>query len=88
MKHHTDYDEHRRALTEATMQTEIERLCAELDKAHRLLSQMIGWQHDAEVAKAKLRAALEQIADIAEGSGTANSLPHIARIARAGDKDA
>lgn len=28
------------------------------------------------------RAALETIADIAEGSGTANSLPHIAKIAR------
>lgn len=27
-------------------------------------------------------AALATIADIAEGSGTANSLPHIAKIAR------
>lgn len=29
-----------------------------------------------------LRAALETIADIAEGSGTVNSLPNIAKIAR------
>jgi hypothetical protein len=33
-----------------------------------------------------LRKALEQIADIAEGSTTANSLPHIAKIARAATK--
>jgi hypothetical protein len=31
---------------------------------------------------ARLRAALELIADIGEGSTTANSLPHIARLAR------
>lgn len=30
----------------------------------------------------RLRAALQRIADIAEGSGTVNSLPNIARIAR------
>lgn len=32
--------------------------------------------------RAAAATALEQIADIAEGSRTANSLPHIARIAR------
>jgi hypothetical protein len=31
---------------------------------------------------ARLRGALELIADISEGSTTANSLPHIAKIAR------
>ena len=31
----------------------------------------------------RLRAALDQIADIADGSGTVNSLTHIAKIARA-----
>lgn len=31
---------------------------------------------------AQLRGALELIADISEGSTTANSLPHIAKIAR------
>ncbi|OLL27452.1 hypothetical protein BTH42_31905 [Burkholderia sp. SRS-W-2-2016] len=35
--------------------------------------------HDAD----RLREALALIADIAEGSTTANSLPNIARIARA-----
>lgn len=30
----------------------------------------------------RLRTRLEQIADIAEGSRTINSLPHIAKIAR------
>jgi hypothetical protein len=39
----------------------------ELEKAHRLLSQMIGWQRDAEIEKAKLSAENERLkAEIAE----------------------
>ena len=38
-------------------------------------------QSQAEEIK-RLRASLELIADIAEGSRTVNSLPHIANIAR------
>jgi hypothetical protein len=51
----------------------------ELDKAHRLLSQMIGWQHDAEVAKARLRAALEPFARNPHAVSLAEALGHITR---------
>jgi chromosome segregation ATPase len=37
------------------------RLRAELDKAHRLLSQSIGWQRDAEIVKAKQAQEIEQL---------------------------
>jgi hypothetical protein len=40
---------------------EIERLTAELDKAHRLLSQSVGWQRDAEIVKAKQAAEIERL---------------------------
>jgi hypothetical protein len=33
------------------LETEVMRLQAELDKAHRLLGQMISWQYNAEIAK-------------------------------------
>jgi hypothetical protein len=38
---------------------------------------------DNQTHASDMLAALEQIADIAEGSTTANSLPNIARLARA-----
>jgi uncharacterized membrane protein YccC len=40
---------------------EIGRLRKELDKAHRLISQSIGWQREAEIAKERMRRALEEI---------------------------
>jgi hypothetical protein len=41
------------------------------------------WSGNAELRRlSDLCAALKMIADIAEGSGTPNSLPHIAKIAR------
>lgn len=40
-------------------------------------------RHEAADEIVRLREALAAIADIAEGSTTANSLPNIARIARA-----
>jgi hypothetical protein len=40
---------------------EIERLTGELGKAHRLLSQSIGWQRDAEIAKAKKDIEIERL---------------------------
>lgn len=41
--------------------TEIERLRMELDKAHRLLSQSVGWQRDAEIVKAKQAQEIERL---------------------------
>jgi hypothetical protein len=52
----------------------------EREHLHNLLTRWSDANH-------KLAAALELIADIAEGSGTANSLPHIARIARQALRD-
>jgi hypothetical protein len=43
------------------MTDEIERLQSELDKAHRLLSQMLGWQRDAEIVKAKQAQEIERL---------------------------
>ncbi len=40
---------------------EIERLRAELEKAHRLIGQSIGWQRDAEITKAKQQAEIERL---------------------------
>lgn len=40
-------------------------------------------QQEAAAAIDHMRAGLATIADIAEGSTTANSLPHIAKLARA-----
>lgn len=40
---------------------EIERLQGELDKAHRLLSQSIGWQRDAEIVKGKQAQEIEHL---------------------------
>jgi hypothetical protein len=39
--------------------SEIERLRSELDKAHKLLSQSIGWQHEAEKTKLLLEKEIE-----------------------------
>jgi hypothetical protein len=41
-----------------------------------------GRWRDEKAENERLRAALETIADIAEGSETLNSLPNIAKIAR------
>lgn len=40
---------------------EIKRLKAELDKAHKLLSQSISWQRDAEITKAKQAQEIERL---------------------------
>lgn len=45
-------------------------------------------QAQLEKAAPGMLKALEQIADIAEGSRTVNSLPHIAKIARAAAAEA
>jgi hypothetical protein len=48
-------------LIERGLRAEIERLSAELNKAHRLLSQSVGWQRDAEIIKAKQAAEIERL---------------------------
>jgi hypothetical protein len=70
-------DEARDRLAEA--EKEIEQL---REAAQVLLRQSA--RQDEQINR--LFARLAMIADIAEGSGTTNSLPHIARIARGGDK--
>ena len=44
-----------------TAEAEIKRLRTELSNAHRLLSQSVGWQRDAEIAKAKLGQENERL---------------------------
>lgn len=43
------------------LSVEIERLSRELAKAHRLLSQSVGWQRDAEIIKAKQAVEIERL---------------------------
>jgi predicted RNase H-like nuclease (RuvC/YqgF family) len=45
----------------AKAEAEVERLTDELAKAHRLLSQSIGWQRDAEIVKAKQQQEIERL---------------------------
>jgi hypothetical protein len=55
----------------------------ELDSLRDMLQRCSEHVCTVTADNARLRAALELIADIGEGSTTANSLPHIAKIARA-----
>jgi len=71
---------------------EIDRLRAENENLRRwkaldkhITAAMAIVQSDTQKLRAdnaRLQARLAMIADIAEGSGTVNSLPHIAKIAR------
>jgi hypothetical protein len=69
---------------------EIERLVSNKFKLVADIVRLRAWaedeqlgRHKAEEDRVSLRSALNTIADIAEGSGTVNSLPHIAKLARA-----
>lgn len=55
----------------------------ELDQLKERLARCSAAAQTAHAENERLREALETVADIAEGSETVNSLPHIARIARA-----
>lgn len=52
-----------------------ERLTHELDKAHRLLNQSIGWQRDAEIAKAKKDILIERLMNAIQRIDGINDYP-------------